>query len=103
MAEPLKARQEAAARAIVPANSGRRAALERNQDIGHKNNWLNDVFRAKSLWVCSRIHRFGAKSNQVRAMEIKRDGEPIGFLVPITAQDRRTGYEISSSHSHKQS
>jgi len=103
MAEPLKARQEAAARAIVPANSGRRAALERNQDIGHKNNWLSDVFRAKSPGTCSRIHRFGAKSYQVGGMETKRDGEPIGFSVPITAQDRRTGREISSSHSHKQS
>jgi len=36
-------------------------------------------------------------------METKRDGEPIGFSVPITAQDRQTGREISSSHSHKQS
>jgi hypothetical protein len=27
-------------------------------------------------------------------METKRDGEPIGFLVPITAQDRRTGREV---------
>ncbi len=27
-------------------------------------------------------------------METKRDGEPIGFFVPITAQDQRTGHEV---------
>lgn len=44
--------------------------------------------------MCSRIHRFGAKSYQVEGMEIKRDGEPIGFFVPITAKDRRIGREV---------